>query len=65
MVMLMTIDYRKMPRIALNRVCAEYQRTLIVGFVLRESTSGSRPALAISTLLAEPEPTTPGINIAN
>ena len=61
----MTIDYRKVPRITLNGMCAEYQRSLIIGFVLRESTARSRPALAISTLLTEPEPTTPGINIPN
>jgi hypothetical protein len=61
----MTIDYRKMPRIALDGVCAEYQRPLIVGFVLRESTSGSRPALAISAMIAEPEPAAPRLNIAD
>jgi hypothetical protein len=54
-----------MPRITLDGVRAKYERALIVSFVLRESTSRSRPALAISTMIAEPEPAAPGLNIAD
>ena len=61
----MTIYYGEMPGIALNGMGAEYERPLIVGFVLRESTSRSCPALAISAMIAEPEPATPGINITD
>jgi hypothetical protein len=62
---LKTIYYRKMPRITLDGVRAKYERAMIVGFVLRESTSRSRPTLAISAMIAEPEPAAPRLNIAD